>query len=86
MRLGEVGLGTHYGYGIAINESEALGDYYVHHGGINGFRSALIFIPKSTVSIVLLTNVEEPPNQKEDEIHYNILDFEKLLIDNLLRC
>lgn len=72
-------LGCHYGYGIAMNTSQKYGQYYVHHGGINGFQSGLVYIPSLRTSLIMLTNVEYAPSMDEDG-HYNLLSFEKFLL------
>ena len=77
-------LGESYAYGIAIRNHLKLGQVYVHHGGINGFRSALVYIPSQNLSIIILTNVEESVQQTEKEVYYNILAFEQFALDHFL--
>jgi len=48
---------TFYGYGIEIINSNTLGTYYFHRGGIPGYRSILTYIPLLNLSIITLQNV-----------------------------
>lgn len=74
---------AYYGYGIEVINSESLGTYYSHRGGIPGFRAILTYIPSLKLSIITLQNlggnqekimpeVEEilkklPPNLSKEE-------------------
>ncbi len=55
------GTNTHYGYGLSMNN--LLGSPTVEHsGGINGFLSDLVYLPKEDVCVAILTNCDcEPP-------------------------
>ncbi len=48
-----------YAYGIECTTSKQLGPYYRHRGGVEGYKSELIFIPKLKMSIISLTNLVE---------------------------
>lgn len=48
----------YYGYGIEIKQDNKFGTYYRHPGGIPGFKSRLIFIPRDEISIVIVENVD----------------------------
>lgn len=55
------GTNTHYGYGLQM--SNLLGSLTVEHsGGIHGFLSDLVYLPKEEVCVAILTNCDcEPP-------------------------
>lgn len=55
------GTNTHYGYGLQM--SNLLGSTTVEHsGGIHGFLSDLVYLPKEEVCVAILTNCDcEPP-------------------------
>jgi len=56
------GTNTHYGYGLQM--SNLLGSQTVEHGGgIHGFLSDLVYLPKEEVCVAILTNCDcEPPS------------------------
>ena len=48
-----------YGYGLGFNLMEIYNEPVIwHSGGIAGFNSILIYIPKSKIQIILLSNTE----------------------------
>lgn len=56
------GTNTHYGYGLQMGN--LLGSPTVEHsGGIHGFLSDLVYLPKEEVCVAILTNCDcEPPH------------------------
>jgi CubicO group peptidase (beta-lactamase class C family) len=56
------GTNTHYGYGLGMKN--LLGSLTVEHsGGIHGFLSDLIYLPKEEICVAILTNCDcEPPS------------------------
>ncbi|MDO8368124.1 MAG: serine hydrolase, partial [Saprospiraceae bacterium] len=62
------GTNTHYGYGLQM--SNLLGSLTVEHsGGIHGFLSDLVYLPKEEVCVAILTNCDcEPPRDLSPRI------------------
>lgn len=62
------GTNTHYGYGLATGNF--FGSPTVEHsGGINGFLSNLVYLPKEDVCLAILANCDcEPPSDLADDI------------------
>jgi CubicO group peptidase (beta-lactamase class C family) len=56
------GTNTHYGYGLSMKN--LLGSLTVEHsGGIHGFLSDLVYLPKEEICVAILTNCDcEPPS------------------------
>jgi CubicO group peptidase (beta-lactamase class C family) len=75
-------MGNYYGYGLALREENALGTAFIHHGGINGFQSTLLYLPLLDLSFVTLTNVSYCPSM-DVHGHYNMLCFEKYFLEVL---
>lgn len=46
-----------YAYGLEGKTSAAIGKYYFHGGGIDGYKSMLVYIPQLNMSIICLTNL-----------------------------
>lgn len=66
---------TKYGYGWFVGELE--GTQIIHHsGGINGFRSGSIYIPRKKAFIVVLSNQQNNPSIRITK------DLAKILITN----
>lgn len=57
------GTNTHYGFGLQMRN--LLGSQTVEHsGGIHGFLSDLVYLPKEEVCVAILTNCDcEPPSE-----------------------
>jgi len=70
---------AYYGYGIEIMQSEIVGKYYSHRGGIPGFRSILTFIPSLQISIVILQNIVADQEKIMPEIEKIKADLPKTL-------
>jgi len=62
------GTNTHYGYGLSMNY--LLGSPTVEHsGGINGFLSNLIYLPKEDVCVAIIANCDcNPPNDVSNKM------------------
>lgn len=62
------GTNTHYGYGLQMGN--LLGSPVVEHGGgIHGFLSDLVYLPKEDVCVAILTNCDcEPPSELTPKI------------------
>lgn len=70
---------AYYGYGIEIMESEGLGQYYSHRGGIPGFRSVLTYIPSLQLSIIALQNLAA----NQEKIMPEVKEIQTSLAPNL---
>ncbi len=62
------GTNTRYGYGLQMGN--LLGSLSVEHsGGIHGFLSNLVYLPKEDVCVAILTNCDcEPPRDLNDKL------------------
>jgi CubicO group peptidase (beta-lactamase class C family) len=62
------GSSTHYGYGLQLGN--LLGSPTVEHsGGIHGFLSDLVYLPKEEICVAILTNCDcEPPRELSPRI------------------
>ncbi len=60
--------GSSYAYGIEIRETAKLGKFYLHSGGIDGYKSILVHIPKLDMSIICLTNLVGGGKELLDEL------------------
>jgi CubicO group peptidase (beta-lactamase class C family) len=72
----------YYGYGVDIIQSDSLGEYYTHKGGIPGFRSKLTFIPSLQLSIVVLENLVENMDSVKSEIDKIKTELPQTLSEN----
>gem|GEM_PF-2138076 len=70
---------AYYGYGIEIMQSDILGKYYSHRGGIPGFRSILTYIPLLQISIVTLQNIAADPEKIMPDVEKIKADIPKTL-------
>jgi len=68
------GTNTHYGCGLQM--SNLLGSLTVEHsGGIHGFLSDLVYLPKEEVCVAILTNCDcEPPRDITSRIAAMVID------------
>lgn len=62
------GTNTHYGYGLQMGN--LLGSLTVEHsGGIHGFLSDLVYLPKEEVCVAILTNCDcKPPTELTHQV------------------
>jgi CubicO group peptidase (beta-lactamase class C family) len=56
---GQLPQGVKYGYGWGLGEYRGL-DQIQHSGGLHGFISQLLRVPKENLTVVLLTNISPP--------------------------
>lgn len=70
---------SYYGYGIEIMKSDEFGEYYVHRGGIPGFRSILTFIPAWQLSVVTLQNIVADQEKIMPEVEKIMADLPQTL-------
>ncbi|EAQ99623.1 serine hydrolase domain-containing protein [Maribacter sp. HTCC2170] len=60
-----------YGYGLAIYETKSKGKWVYHNGSWSGYKTSVIYLPKSNEHIVILSNNRYAQTYKsfEDELY-----------------
>lgn len=69
-----------YAYGIGIKNSD-MGLIYSHSGGIDSYRTQLLYMPKTDISFILLSNIRYDFDKIKDEFNALVVSLQDSIAD-----